>query len=368
MPDQPSINNLLNDFQPADKAAWTALAKKELGDRTSIESLTWIAPDGLHVKPYYDKTDLNPELTGGFQLSPDQEEFKGPGSWDNLPPVRIEDESVANKNALQHLTAGADGILFEITEKNPININKLLTGIELEFCNISFATPKEFFINDYFAYLEEQGVNKENIRGAFFWNEEPAILKSQPFQHLHTYGFTIEASTAIEEIYKALSLGNAQIQNLLKEKWEIDKAISSISFSLEISTDFFVSTSKLRTLRFLWFQLAQAYGFSDFKPEHLYLHSRSESWIHPDFQPHGNMLKETTAAIAAVLGGTNGLSLHPEDKDHAVMTRIARNTSHILREESYLNKVADPLAGSYLVENLTLEMAEKAWAKFQTNF
>jgi methylmalonyl-CoA mutase len=77
------------------------------------------------------------------------------------------------------------------------------------------------------------------------------------------------------------------------------------------------------------------------------------------------MLKETTAAMAAILGGTNGLSLYPEEMDNVVMSRIARNTSHILREESHLNKVADPLAGSYLVENLMLEMAEKAWAKFQ---
>jgi methylmalonyl-CoA mutase len=149
--------------------------------------------------------------------------------------------------------------------------------------------------------------------------------------------------------------------------WSIETAISSISFSIAIDTDFFVSIAKLKALRYLWFQIAQAYGYTAFKAENFSIHARSEVWINPDFQPHGNMLKETTAAMATVLGGANRLSTYPEDIENEVMSRIARNTTHILREESHFNKVADPLAGAYLVENMVTEMAEKAWAKFQSH-
>ncbi len=368
MSDHSSLNELLKDFRPSTKEQWTALAKKELGDQDPFETLTQVSTDGLHIKPYYDKTDLNPEALRGFQLASDNDEFKGARSWDNLPPVQVNDESIASKKALQYLTAGAEGILFDLNNKEQVDFDKLLTGIALEYCNVSFITDSAIHASDYLKYLEESGANSQNIRGSFFWKESPNDIIPPPSYHkIHWHGISVPVSTPIGEIGNALLMGNQQVQNLLKSDWKIDQAISSIAFSIGIETDFFVSIAKLKALRFLWFQITQAYSHTNFKPEDLYIHARSEAWINADFQPHGNMLKETTAAMTAVLGGTNGLSVYPEDLENEVMSRIALNTSNILREESHLNKVADPLAGSYFVENMVMEMAEKAWTKFQSS-
>lgn len=367
MSGQASLNDLLKEFPPSTREQWIALAKKELDNQDPFETLTRVSADGLHVKPYYDKTDLNPQALHNFQLAASDEEFKGPRSWDNLPPVRVEDESVANKKALEHLIAGSEGILFDLAQKERVDFDKLLTGIALEYCNVSFLISSSIHSIGYFSYLENKGIDKQHIIGTFFWKDlQNEMIAPQSLQKFQCYGISIPTSHPIDEISHALVIGNDCIKRLLKKGWEFEAAISSIAFSIAIDTDFFASVAKVKALRFVWFQVAHAYGFSDFKPESLVLHARSEAWINSDFQPHGNLLKETTAAMAAVLGGTNGLTIYPEDIDNEVMSRIARNTSHILREESHLNKVADPLAGAYLIESMVTEIAEKAWAKFQS--
>lgn len=369
MTDPAPINNLLKGFPSSTREQWTALAKKELGDQDPFETLTRVSADGLHVKPYYDKSDLNPGALHNFQLAASSEEFKGPRSWDNLPPVRVMDEPVANKKALEHLTAGAEGILFDLAQKERVDFDKLLTGIALEYCNVSFLVSSSIQASGYFSYLENKGLDKQHIIGTFFWKNLPnEMIAPQSFQNFQCYGISIPASHPIDEISNALVIGNNCIQLLLKKGWKIETAISSISFSIGIDTDFFASIAKVKALRYVWFQVAHAHGFTDFKPGSLVIHARSEAWVNPDFQPHGNLLKETNAAMAAVLGGANGLTIYPEDIENEVMNRIARNTSHILREESHLNKVADPLAGAYLMENMVAEIAEKAWANFQSQF
>jgi methylmalonyl-CoA mutase len=78
------------------------------------------------------------------------------------------------------------------------------------------------------------------------------------------------------------------------------------------------------------------------------------------------MLKSTISAIAGLAGGCNALTIQAEDSGNKMMARIARNTSHILLEESHLNKVSDPFAGSYAVEAITDDLARNAWDRFQT--
>jgi methylmalonyl-CoA mutase len=78
------------------------------------------------------------------------------------------------------------------------------------------------------------------------------------------------------------------------------------------------------------------------------------------------MIKATTAAMAAIAGGCDSLTITPEDESHETMSRIAINVSTILREESHISKVADPTAGSYYIDSLTHQLSEKAWEKFQS--
>ena len=78
------------------------------------------------------------------------------------------------------------------------------------------------------------------------------------------------------------------------------------------------------------------------------------------------MLKSTTAAMAGILGGCDALTIEPEDRNHAMMSRIARNVSNVLREESFFSKVADPFAGSYFIEDLSKQLTEAAWTSINS--
>jgi methylmalonyl-CoA mutase len=79
------------------------------------------------------------------------------------------------------------------------------------------------------------------------------------------------------------------------------------------------------------------------------------------------MLRSTTSSIAAICGGCDSLTVFPEDESNSMMQRMARNTSVILREESHLSKVADPLAGAYAIEVMIDTLAKESWQKFQSS-
>ncbi|MFZ6009577.1 MAG: methylmalonyl-CoA mutase family protein, partial [Bacteroidota bacterium] len=143
--------------------------------------------------------------------------------------------------------------------------------------------------------------------------------------------------------------------------------IGNIAFSLPVGTNFFLEQAKFKAMRLLWFQVAHAYGVKDFKAGQLHIHARGETWTPGNYQPHGNMLKSTTSAMSAIMGGCDALTVLAEDENNAIMSRVARNVSNLLREESHLNKVADPMAGSYALENMVHQLAEQAWKKFQLN-
>jgi methylmalonyl-CoA mutase len=124
------------------------------------------------------------------------------------------------------------------------------------------------------------------------------------------------------------------------------------------------TVAKLKALRMLWFQVAKAYGIHDYKPADLHIHVYSARVADGLYGPHENMLKGTFAAIGAVAGGCNSISVE-SDAHPPFVSRHARNISAILREESFFDSAADPFAGSYAVESITNSIAERAWSMFQ---
>ncbi len=133
---------------------------------------------------------------------------------------------------------------------------------------------------------------------------------------------------------------------------------TDFAIRVSINEDFFLSIAMLRALRLVWSQWLTAIGQ---KESPLHLHVCSPAWTSQNYEPHGNMLKGTTAAISAILGGCDALTIDPGEFDSNMTVRAARNISNVLREEAHLSKVADPIAGSYFVDHLTQEIASTAW-------
>ncbi len=141
-----------------------------------------------------------------------------------------------------------------------------------------------------------------------------------------------------------------------------------LRFSFSLSGQFFIDIATLRAARLLWSRVVEAWGG---KPEEakFHCHARTGLWNKTTLDPYVNMLRTTSEAFSAVLGGCDGLHVGPFDEvirlPDEFSRRIARNTHIILREECELARVIDPAGGSWAVEALTDEIASQAWSHFQ---
>jgi methylmalonyl-CoA mutase len=357
---------LLGDYFPkTGKELWKKTAVKELNGPEPFTQLKWKDSDQLEFFPYYEKEDIkNLSFYGNFNQKPATHSFLGNRSWFNTPCVFVSNAEKANSTALDHLINGADGILFDLSQHDQVDLQKLLLKIEWEYCLLSFKGIKPAFVETITQYLDDFGIKKDDMQGNIFWDEVPRMRMPdhlRPFKKIRPLGYHVPTSTAVKEIHDALVYG----ATLFDSATELGIEPQDISFSLNADSNLLNQVSKVKALRFLWFQLVHIYGYETFQPDDLHIHVRSESWINTSFQPHGNLLKATNAAMAGIMGGADSITVFPEDESNKMMNRIARNVSSILREESNFDKVSDPLAGAYAVEVMTDQLAQKAWALFQ---
>ncbi len=371
MADKPLINDLFIDFQKHTRQDWVRTAITEIDGKNPEETLSWKA-DSIAGKAYYDKTDLPDQ---NFQLAPSSNPYLGNRTWHNLPLITVQSEKEANQIALKHLQSGADGVLFDIRSKKDPDINLLLEGIEWPYCMISFWVNEDSSeaLSSIPAYIKKKNWEATSITGFLLWPArmtrsdgdsvpkkiQNCISEFKAFSQFKVFTLATTQSDAIEQIADSITNGI----KLLESVKNPEEFFHQIAFSIPVGTDFFLEIAKLKALRLLWSEVANSHGVKSVQPEKLFIHARSEVWLNEGYQPHSNMLKSTTASMAAVSGGCDALTVYPEKEDDSNMNRIARNVSNILREESHFNKVADPTAGSYYVDVLTKQIVEKAKEK-----
>ncbi len=371
MPDK-SIHELIKlSFPSANKENWQAAATLEIDGKNPNDALAW-SENELAFLAYYDKLDVPANSKqNNFQLSPSIDQYSGSRAWVNMPSITVSNEKEANANALSQLAAGADGILFDIRNNTKPNLDLLLNQIDWPYCSISFRVNSTNSISKNFSkYIQEKKYDPSVLAGTIFWDDDAVEknnlsgLNLSQLKKFQSCGLIVNPSTSVKEISEALVKGVHLLDRLVKNGTNVSIAIQQIAFSLPISTNFFIEIAKLKALRMLWFQIARAYGQESYQPSHLHIHIRSEAWTHTAYQPNGNMLKSTTASLAAALGGCNSLTVYAEDES-STMNRIARNISNVLREESYIDKVADATSGAYAIEKMIDEIAQASWLDFQ---
>ncbi len=354
-------------FPTADKPSWSKAASAEIKGADPDETLKWKTPDGLVFKPCYDKTDADQlSLVDRYALNEKPAYAQDARHWHNMPEVLPTDEVAANNVAMDHLRHEAEGIVFNI-EKTRVHFDRLLNGISWENCSVSFYASEQFPLTDLINYISESNYSYGKIQGAMFWKEgvilPPALPSLNGFRFA---GVFIPGETPVNQISRALVAGVQTIDTFMAEGYRLNEIVRHIAFNVPVGPELLVEVAKFRALRILWYQIVRAYGLQEYAPSDLLIHARSEKWLNENFQPHGNMLKGTVAAIAALSGGADAISIEPEDGIHTMMSRVARNVSMILREESKFGKVNDPFAGAYGIEVLTQEIARAAWKKFQS--
>lgn len=182
------------------------------------------------------------------------------------------------------------------------------------------------------------------------------------------YPYHSGGASAVQELAYMLAGGVEVLREMEARGIGVNDVGPRIEFTTEVSGHFFMEVAKLRALRLLWSQVVEAAGgYED--SQKVTLHIRSSKVNKTQLDPYVNMLRGTTEAFSAIVGGADSIYTSPFDavirKPNEFSRRIARNTQLVLREESHLDNVVDPAGGSWFIESLTLQVSEQAWKLFR---
>lgn len=179
-----------------------------------------------------------------------------------------------------------------------------------------------------------------------------------------------EGASITEQVGYLIAQAHESLNILLDGGFDLECAANLLHFKINLGTSYFSELAKIRSIRSIWAKILMDYGIAEEKvDECIYINSNVSFLQHSQMDENNNLLRSTTIAMSALLGGTNSLSLLPYDfskyKETVKSLRLARNIQNLLIEESYLAFVNDPSKGSYSIEKLTEEICEKAWSIFE---
>ena len=366
----------LDDFEPTDFKRWEQQAKLDLKLEDLEAFMSVELSDGITQAPYVDfttRTDSN--LISAYRNCTlhQGEHWQGARHWLNMERIESGQVSEANQLALKALEAGADGVVFNIDLIS--NWEQLLSGISLSDCYLGFegASIRTMSLLDYAQSKQLP------LKGFVKHQDLPKLLADQTISsellvgHDDIRTLVIEEADgkpgSLQEIARILSHAVQLINLLLERQVPLPQIVKNFQCNLSLSNAYIWEICRLRCLRILFHQMVCQYGQINYTPGSFIIHTSTSSLQDNEKDQNQMLLSNTVQALAAVLGGCNILTVTPHQGgyggDNDFARRISRNVSHILREESYLHKVADPVAGSYYMENLTRRMLEEVWARFR---
>ena len=180
---------------------------------------------------------------------------------------------------------------------------------------------------------------------------------------LHNCGTNI-----IQELAYALAAANEYLAYASDNKINIEEIAPYINFTFSIGSNYFMEIAKLRSARLLWATIVEQYQPEIAETAKMHITSFSSMWNKTTYDAHVNMLRATTEGMSAAIGGADAIVLNPYDESFRpsddFSRRIARNTQIILKEEAHFDKINDPAAGSYYIENLSNSLSEEVWKLF----
>ena len=410
------------DPDAATLAAWGALVEKQ-SKGLSPDDFTWHTPEGIPLKTLYTAEDLSdlPHTNTLPGLSP---YIRGPQAtmyagrrWTIRQYAGFSTAEASNAFYRKSLAAGGQGIsvAFDLAThrgydsdhprvsgdvgKAGVAVDSvedmkiLFDGIPLDQVSVSMTMNGAVLpvLAGYIVAAEEQGVDQSALSGTIqndilkeFMVRNTYIYPPSPsmriigdiiahcsahlpkFNTISISGYHMQeagANAALELAY-TLADGKEYIQTAIAAGLKIDDFAPRLSFFWGIGMNFYMEIAKMRAARLLWAEIVEEFGPTNPKSGMLRTHCQTSGWSLTEQDPYNNIVRTTIEAMAAVFGGTQ--SLHTNALDEAIAlpsdfaARIARNTQLILQEETGIGQVVDPWGGSYMMENLTHDMANKA--------
>ena len=392
---------LFTEFPPVPTEKWEEVITADLKGADYERKLVWRTGEGFNVRPYYRAENLEGIHFLGSQAGefPYVRGTRANNHWRVHQTVTVACPKEANAEALKLLNSGVDSLGFSIASENftAEELDQLLDGISIPAIDIVFCGAKPGHLADLFlAKVEKEGIAKEEVHAAFsidplvrnlsskgdfcspngekcFARIAELIRRTAEYKHVRIVTvnaqiFGNSGSTIVEELAFALSAGHDYLVRLMDEGLTIDQAARKLRFSFSVSSNYFMEIAKLRAARMLWANIVKGYNPEKNCAGKMMIHAETSRWNQTVYDPYVNMLRGTTEAMSAAIGGVYSLEVTPFDRAFEAPTefakRIARNVELLLKHESHFDQVVDPAGGSYYVENLTQSIAAEAWKLF----
>ncbi len=419
----PSSRGDAPEFKPATLEQWNKSAAKSApgGD---VAALNWVTPEGLTVKPLYTAADTaglpHADTLPGFEpfLRGPQATMYAARPWTIRQYAGFSTAEESNAFYRKALAAGGQGVsvAFDLAThrgydsdhprvtgdvgKAGVAIDSvedmkiLFDGIPLDKVSVSMTMNGAVLpvLAGYVVAAEEQGVSQDKlagtiqndilkefmVRNTYIYPPEPSMrivgdiieytAKACPkFNSISISGYHMQEAGATQALELAFTLADGQeyVKTAMAKGLSVDDFAPRLSFFWAIGMNFYLEIAKMRAARLLWCRIMKGFGATSPKSLMLRTHCQTSGWSLTEQDPYNNVVRTTIEAMAAVFGGTQ--SLHTNSLDEAIAlptefsSRIARNTQLIIQEETHITNVVDPWAGSYMMEKLTQDMADKAW-------
>jgi methylmalonyl-CoA mutase len=403
--------------------AWEKAAARQSpgGD---VGNLVWNTPEGLAVKALYTRADVD-GLAFADTLPGVAPFLRGPQPtmyavkpWTIRQYAGFSTAEASNAFYRKALAAGGQGVsvAFDLAThrgydsdnarvtgdvgKAGVAIDSiedmkiLFDGIPLDKISVSMTMNGAVLpiLAGYIVAAEEQGVPQAQlsgtiqndilkefmVRNTYIYPPKPSMkiiadIFGYTAQHMPKFnsisisGYHIQEAGANQAIELAFTLadGMEYVRTGIASGMDVDVFAGRLSFFWAVGMNFYLEIAKMRAARLLWHRIMSGFNAKSPKSMMLRTHSQTSGWSLTEQDPYNNVVRTTIEAMAAVFGGTQSLHTNALDEAIALPTefsaRIARNTQLIIQEETHITNVIDPWAGSYLMEKLTQDMADKAW-------
>ena len=390
---------LFADFAPVSTQEWLDKINVDLKGADFEKRLVWKTNEGFKVKPFYRQEDLEglkttEGLPGEFPYVRGTK--KDDNTWLVRQDIKVECAKEANAKALDILNKGVDSLGFSLKKKDlsPEYIETLLDGICAECVELNFSTCQGATVmlaNLLVSYFTKKGYDLAALKGSINYDpmgkmlckgkdmtayvaiakELVEVMKALPEYRCITVN-AIELNNAgsyiSQELGYALAWGNEYLNALVEAGLDATEVAKKIKFNFGISSNYFLEIAKFRAARMLWANIVKEYNPACECACKMKAHAETSTFNLTLFDAHVNMLRTQTEAMSAALAGVDSITVSPFDKAYQTpddfSERIARNQQLLLKEECHFDKVVDPAAGSYYIENLTVSIAQQAWSLF----
>lgn len=408
-----SKEKLFSDFSPVSTQEWMDKITVDLKGADFEKKLVWRTNEGFKVKPFYRQEDLEGlKTTEGL---PGQYPYirgikKDDNTWFIRQDITVNDATEANAKALDILNKGVDSLGFHIKAKelNAEYLDTLLKDICCECVELNFSTCQRHTLQLaqlLVAYFQKKGYAPEKLKGSLNFDPISKMMQKgkdvsaviatgkelvetlAAYPHFRCIAVnSVQLNNAGAYIYQelgyALAWGNEYLNLLVEAGVPAALAAKKIKFNFGISSNYFMEIAKFRAARMLWADIVKQYApkcpRTDCKNTgadgtcycacKMVAHAETSNFNLTLFDAHVNLLRTQTEAMSAAIAGVNSITVSPFDKAYQTpddfSERIARNQQLLLKEESHLNRIVDPAAGSYYIENLTVAIAKQAWDLF----